>query len=406
MSSGSLSLAENHLMTLEAFDDYLDHLSPRGVLLITRPEPHLPRLFATARAAFERRGLPDVERSVVAWRARSKRQSFYAAFAMRSRPFAPQELEALSQVLEARKLEALYLPDHTERPPYRAILTADDPASVSVPFATILVPATDDKPFFNQRVPFSDIGFDDLLSVFNPGRDGRWALEDRPVAECSLLILLLQTVVVALIFILVPLWIFRRRSLTGSGRLRSLAAFGCLGLAYIVVEVGLIQRLNLYLGQPVVVFATVLGTLLVCSGLGSAFARRFKGDRAPWLAAATAGVVALVTALLAPFMVDASLAWPLWARVLMVVLLLVPAGFVMGMPFPLLVRRLEVAYPERIPWAWGVNGFASVVGSIGAVLLGMTLGFTAVLLTGVGCYALAALASMGGGSLVDGEGAK
>jgi hypothetical protein len=97
--------------------------------------------------------------------------------------------------------------------------------------------------------------------------------------------------------------------------------------------------------------------------------------------------------MLAPWLVDLTLAWPGALRVLLAIGILVPAGFVMGMPFPLLVRRLQERHPERIPWAWGVNGFASVVGSIGAVILGMVAGFTVVLLLGVLCYVLAALAA-------------
>jgi predicted membrane-bound spermidine synthase len=159
--------------------------------------------------------------------------------------------------------------------------------------------------------------------------------------------------------------------------------------------VGFIQRFTLYLGRPVLVFSTVLGTLLVSSGLGSAFARRFGSERAPLRACLSAAGCALVCAFLAPLLVSLTLAWPAAMRVLTAVLILAPLGFLMGMPFPLLVRRLESSYPERIPWAWGVNGFASVVGSIGAVILGMTAGYTVVLLFGVLCYLLAALSSMG-----------
>ncbi len=403
MSSGSLSLAENHLLTIEAFGDYLDHLAGDGVLVITRPEAHLPRLFTTARALFELENRPGIERSVLAWRARSDGLAFYAGFALRARPFSAAEIADLAGLLERRQLEALYLPGLAGRAPYRDLLTASDPMAVPVPFAAILEPATDDRPFFNQRVPLDEIGWSDLLGVFSRGRDGRMALEDRPVAESALLALLLQAAVVALLLIVAPLWVFRRRALSGAGRLRTLSAFACLGLAYIVVEVGMIQRFSLYLGRPVVVFSTVLGALLVASGLGSAFARRFRGARAPLAAAAGAGGAALVTALVAPWMVDATLYWPAAARVIFAMVMLAPVGFVMGMPFPLLVRRLDATHPERIPWAWGVNGFASVVGSIGAVLLGMTVGYTAVLLCGVACYALAALSTLGSTALAQVE---
>ncbi|MBW1810824.1 MAG: hypothetical protein JRJ87_21715 [Deltaproteobacteria bacterium] len=393
MSSGSLSLAENHLLTLEAFDDYLDHLSDDGLLLITRPEAHLPRLFVTIRQTFELHARKDLAASVLAWRRPSPDLSFYAGFAVRLKPFSLTEIQAFVQVLKANRLEALYLPGSTSMAPYYDLLTAADPTAVAVPFAAILTPATDDKPFFNRRVPFSEISWSDLVAVFSRGQGGRMALEDRPVAESALLVLLLETLLVSLLFIVFPLIVFKRRALAGSGRLRTLAAFFSLGLAYIVVEVGFIQRFTLYLGQPVLVFSTVLGTLLVMSGLGSGYARKFKGTQAPWRACWLAAAVALVTAFAAPLIVGWTLAWPGWLRVMMAILILAPAGFVMGMPFPLLVRRLEGSYPERIPWAWGVNGFASVVGSIGAVILGMTLGFTAVLIFGVGCYLLAALST-------------
>lgn len=395
LSSGSLSLAENHLMTFEAFEDYLDHLTQEGVLVITRPEAHLPRLFVTARAVLKNRSLADLEQKVLAWRQPSTKLSFVAGFALRKKPFSKQEVETFTQLLAHRGLESLFLPGGTGVHPYPRLLTDPDVQSVKIPFAAILEPATDDKPFFNRRVPFSEIRLGDLAGVFQSGQDGRWALEDRPVAEAALLVLLFETLLMAVFFIVLPLLIFRRRALEGAFRLRTLSAFACLGLAYIVVEVGFIQRFTLYLGRPVLVFSTVLGTLLVFSGLGSAFSRRYRSDPAPLRACLVAAGVALVCAFLAPLIVNLTLSWPAALRVLMAMLILAPPGFVMGMPFPLLVRRLEASYPERIPWAWGVNGFASVVGSIGAVILGMTAGYTVVLLFGVLCYLLAALSAMG-----------
>ncbi len=395
LSSGSLSLAENHLMTFEAFEDYLDHLSRDGVLVITRPEAHLPRVFSTVRAVFEDRKLAVLDRKVLAWRQPASGLSFVAGFALRRQPFSAKEVESFAQILKKRGLEPLYLPGGAGVHPYERLLSDPDVQSVEVPFAAILEPATDDRPFFNRRVPFSKIRLGDLLGVFSPEQDGRWALEDRPVAEAALVVLLLETLLMAVLFIVLPLLVFRRRALSGAFRLRTLSAFACLGLAYIVVEVGFIQRFTLYLGRPVLVFSTVLGTLLVFSGLGSAFSRRFEATRAPLRACLLAGSAALVCALLTPLVVNLTLWWPAALRVLVAVLLLAPLGFSMGMPFPLLVRRLQSTYPERIPWAWGVNGFASVVGSIGAVILGMTAGYTVVLLFGVLGYLLAALCALG-----------
>lgn len=391
LSSGSLSLAENHLMTLEAFDDYLAHLAPDGVLVITRPEAQLPRLFSTARAAAARGG-QDLSRRVLAWRRSEPRLSFYSGFALRRADFSAEEVRRFSEALQRAGLEPLYLPGAVAREPYASLLTAADIRQVKVPFPAVLEPATDDSPFFNRRVPLSELRLSDLAGVFGRGRHARDALEDRPVAEAALVALLAESAALALLFIVLPLAVFRRRALEGRGRLRSLAAFGALGLAYIVVEVGFLQRFTLFLGKPVVLFSTVLGTLLVSSGLGSAASRRLaERAGAAWKACAASALAALAVGLgAAPLAVGHLLALPEAARIFVAALLTAPAGFAMGMPFPLLVRRLEASHPERIPWAWGVNGFASVVGSVGAIVLGMAAGYTAVFAAGVLCYVGAA----------------
>lgn len=411
LSSGSLSLAENHLLTLEAFDDYLAHLAPDGVLVITRPEAQLPRLFTTARAAAARLGL-DPSRRVLAWRrsepevgsaakrhpgaaateGRKPRLSFHSGFALKRTEFSEDEVRRFAVALQRAGLEPLYLPGQVAQEPYASLLTAAEPTRVKIPFAAILEPATDDSPFFNRRVPISELRLSDLAGVFGRGRDSREALEDRPVAEAALVALLAESALLALLFIVLPLAVFRRRSLGGEGRLRSMAAFGALGLAYIVVEVGLLQRFTLFLGKPVVLFSTVLGALLVSSGLGSAASRRMAGrPGAAWKACAGSALAALAIGLgAAPLAASRLLALPEAGRILAAALLIAPAGFAMGLPFPLLVRRLEASHPERIPWAWGLNGFASVVGSVGAIVLGMAAGYTAVFAAGALCYVLAA----------------
>jgi SAM-dependent methyltransferase len=386
LSSGSLSLAENYLLTVEAFDDYMSRLSDNGVLLITRPEAHLPRLFSTARAALK--GKP-LENRVIAWRRPAPDLSFYAGFAFRQTPFSADEIKRFSALLGRLRLEALYLPGDISEEPYCSLARNVPLDEVPMKFPAILEPATDDKPFFNRRVSLLDIGWKDISNMFSASTSGRSALEDRPVAEVALLVLLAQTVVIALLFIIAPLIVFRRRGLEGAGRLWTLVAFSFLGLGYITVEVGLIQRLTLYLGKPTVVYATVLGTLLVSSGVGSVLSRRLSGRFSNGIITCGVAVVVFVIAALLPPLLGVTLAWPEPARILLAIVMLVGPGLAMGMPFPLLIAALKKDYPERIPWAFGVNGFASVVGTLGAVLIAMTVGQTLVLFVGVACYLLA-----------------
>jgi hypothetical protein len=322
---------------------------------------------------------------VVLWRGRYQGLAFDAGLALRLRPFTPEETSGFEALAPTRRVEPLWLGDRGADA-YRAVLSAPAPSPALFPFPTLLEPATDDQPFFNRRVPLSQIRWSDLTGVFSQGKGSRAALEDRPVAEAALVVLLLQAVVLSLAFIVLPLLVFKRRALGGAGTSRTLAAFAALGLAYIVVEVAFIQRFTLFLGQPVVVFATVLGALLVSSGLGSAFSRRFAGPRAAGRACLVAGLTAAAAGALAAGVSAWALELSLPVRIGLAAAVLAPAGFVMGMPFPLLVRRLEQEQPARIPWAWGVNGFASVVGSIGALVLGMAAGYSVVFAAGVACY--------------------
>jgi hypothetical protein len=139
-----------------------------------------------------------------------------------------------------------------------------------------------------------------------------------------------------------------------------------------------------------VVYATVLSTLLLCSGIGSAVSQRFVHPTASWKSAAAAGVAAGITAFLLTPVTTATIALAAPFRIGIAALMLALPGFFMGMPFPLLMSALKHTHPERIPWAFGINGFASVAGTVAAVLIAMTLGQTAVLAVGVGCYFAAA----------------
>jgi len=77
---------------------------------------------------------------------------------------------------------------------------------------------------------------------------------------------------------------------------------------------------------------------------------------------------------------------PFPAKIAVAVGLLSPLGFVMGLPFPLGLGRVSDCAPGLVPWAWGINGCASVVAAVMASLLAMHVGFTTVLALALGLY--------------------
>src|SRR5256714_3042296 len=374
IASGALSLAENYVLTKEAFEDYLDHLKPDGVLYFTRPEAQIPRLFSTGREALAARGVTDFPKHFFAYRdppaglqsqlGAGNRLSFSAGFLMKKSPFLAPEIDAITRILRVGQTprtadetvaELRYTPDD---PPsdsiYYQLLTAPELAVVYAKQTAQIEPATDDRPFFNQHTRWSSINWQTFRDVFTQNRQARLALEDRPVAEVTLITLLVQSVVIAAILILLPLLRFSRQGLTVPHRGRFLVYFAGLGLGFIMIEIALLQRFTLFLGQPVYTFAVVLAALLVFTGLGSALSDRFGASIRKNLRIIIPLILLtlLATAFLTPYIFDVALGWSLPSRVVISVLILAPLGILLGMPFPSGLRIVGQEAPALVPWAW------------------------------------------------------
>ena len=415
IASGALSLAENYVLTREAFEDYLDHLKPDGVLYFTRPEAQISRLFSTGREALAARGATDLPSHFFAYRDAPSRRptlasgpnrlSFSAGFLMKKSPYTAEEINAITKILrigeppatpEEGTTEVRYMPNE---PPsdsiYYRLLTAPDLRTVYAAETAQIEPATDDRPFFNQHTRWSSINLKTFQDIFTQNRGARLALEDRPVAEVTLLVLLAQSIVIAAILILLPLLKFSRQGLSVPNRGSFLIYFAGLGLGFIMIEIALLQRFTLFLGQPVYTFAVVLAALLIFTGIGAALSDRFGAAARQSLRLIVPLILlALVlTAFLTPYVFNAALGWSLPSRVGISVLILAPLGILLGMPFPSGLRIVGQEAPALVPWAWGVNGFFTVIGTVGALILGMAFGFKAVLVIAALCY-LGALATL------------
>ena len=412
-SSGALSLAENYVLTVEALEDFLGRLSDGGVLWMTRPEAQLPRLVATARAALVARGVADPTQHIVAYRLplpesrrrAGQQRSFLGGVIVSKSPLDPTRAAAALAALRRDRLELILAPDvapRIDRDAYAAALAS--PAAGPARFADFgdITPCTDERPYFNQRVPWSEIGLQEIRETLGRGQGGRMAMEDAPVAEVAVLIVLGWATLFSLALIALPLLVWQRRRRTEPTRaplprgllVRLALYFVALGLAYITVEIVLIQRLGLFVGRPEYALAVVLGSMLVASGLGSSSATRFasRPRRAAVLALAAAlGLLALSVAV-GPGVTRALLGLPLAARMLTAGALVAPIGFALGMPLPLGLRALPSDAPHLPAWLFGLNCAASVIGSSLTVVLSSGLGFTGTLALAGLMYALAAAA--------------
>lgn len=343
--------------------------------------------------------------------------SFVAGFLLKRSEFAPGELGEIRKVLiaaagaDAPTLKILYAPDKKQPDSlYSRIINAADFSDVLRTTDSQLEAATDDKPFFNQHTRWSRIRWRTIVDLFSQKqpRDARPALEDRPVAEVTLLVLLAQSVIVADLCILLPLALLNPRGHQAEGWWSWLAYFAALGLGFIMVEIALLQRFLLFLGQPIYAYAVVLAGLLIFTGIGSYAAGKWNLELTQALRRALFGalVVVLAMAVITPIVFRMCLGLNLPLRIVIALLLVAPLGFLLGMPFPLGLRLAMQRSSALGSWAWGVNGFFTVIGTVLPLMLGMMMGFRMVLLLACVCYLAGLLAiSRVSGSRAQGDAA-
>jgi hypothetical protein len=260
-------------------------------------------------------------------------------------------------------------------------------------------PVTDDQPYF-----FNSLKLATLWELFHlPERAGFNLVEwGYPV----LLATLAQAIAASVGLVLLPLLALsgrgKRWTLPAGTLPRTAVYFAALGLGFLFVEIGFINKLQLFLGHPSYAIATALAAFLIFAGLGSsasAWLAKRSGSRRRAVRLAVVGVGAFVIAdlLLVADVLPALMALPSAAKMAIAVTVIAPLAFCMGMPFPLGLAATALAMPPLVPWAWAINGCASVVSAVLAPVLALHLGFSWVLLGAVALYGLAALTFPGSG---------
>jgi spermidine synthase len=421
-AAGTLSLSESYVYTVEAFAQYLEHLRPGGYLAITRwlklPPRDSLKLFATALAALERKGIGEPGRQLAlirSWNTTTlivKNGTFTAEDVARIRTFAAERSFDLDyypgiERAEADRFNVLDQPYFFEG---AAALLRPDRQTFIESYKFDLSPATDDRPYF-----FDFFRWRALPELLERRSLGGAALLDW--GYFVLVATLVQTLILSLVLILAPLALKHGTGDPVSGRGPVALYFLTIGLGFLFVEIASIQRFVLFLGHPVYAVAVVLCAFLVFAGLGSGVAPRLEAGlaalcRTPpdgcaggWrgrlrlptsaISVAVAGIAstALIHLVLLPPIFRWLMPLPDPPRIILSLLLIAPLAFCMGMPFPLALSRLAQRAPDLVPWVWGINGCASVVGAILATLLAMSIGYSAVVMIAIGLYLLAAAIS-------------
>jgi SAM-dependent methyltransferase len=400
-SAGSASLHASFVYTVEAIETYLDHLKPGGYLAITRwlklPPRDSLKLLLTAIVALEARGVAEPERQLALIRGWDT-----TTLLVKDGALGARDVEEIRGFTEERSFDPVHYPGIGEdevnqhnvlqQPAFyegaKALLGPDREGFVAR-YKFDLRPATDDRPYF-----FDFFTWRALPEIASLAAQSGPALLDW--GYLILFATLVQAFIASALLVLLPLWLWSPARLRAGERWRISLYFTGIGVAFLFVEIASIQRFTLFLSHPLYAIAVVLAGFLVFAGLGSGLAARLEqrlharsGGALPLVAGAIA-ILSIAYVFGLPALFARLMALPDAARIALSLGLIAPLALFMGMPFPLVLARLRARAPDFVPWAWGINGCASVASAILATLLTIGLGARAVVLIAAALYLLAA----------------
>jgi hypothetical protein len=393
-AAGAFALSENNLYTTDAMRDYLQHLTDDGVIAFTRwgfePPRESLRLVVLAATALEQLGEPQPWRHIIVLRRGStKGWGALDTMIIARKPLSPDDIDRARAAIFGGDMRPVYLPNERLRGAFTQFLRSTDPQSFEEDYPYDISPVSDNRPFFFYTVQARDLW--DFIR--NASRESA----DYKVNKAVPLLFAITgvSVLATAIMLALPPLVLGTRLPRQKGVARFLLYFLCIGAGYIVIEVALIQKFVLFLGQPTYALTVVIFSMLVSSGLGSYFSRRFIAGDDGRLRKALVLVAVLVAALalLTSWVLTPAVGLPIAVKIVMTALMIAPAGFVMGMPFPTGLHRLEQWHHPSVRWAWALNAAASVLGSVGALVCAIYLGLLQTLLAG-GVLYLAALATL------------
>ncbi|MCG7914403.1 MAG: SAM-dependent methyltransferase [Candidatus Thiodiazotropha weberae] len=396
-SSGLYALNESYLYTREAMQLYLSRLRPEGILSITRwiklPPRDSLKLFATAHQALQAMRLDNIEKRLLMIRNWQT-----STLLIKNGLFTNRELEKTEQFCRTRLFDQAY--HHqlkaeqsnrynllSEANFYRATrqIASGELENLIDNYKFELRPATDDRPYFNHFFKWQS--FIEALKLRGSG--------GMPLIEWGYVVLLLSLGITGLLsglLILLPLLLVPKNpSPSNSNQSGSVIGyFGAIGLAFLLIEIGTIQKFQLFLHHPIYAIAASLTAFLCFSGLGSYLSERLSQNQSYKQSTAKAilalCVIGLGYMLILPVLFDALTHLPVAIKIAITILLIAPMAICMGMPFPLAIAAMKRNRADQIPWAWGINGYASVISAGLSTVIAIQYGFKTVLLCAILLY--------------------
>ena len=389
--AGAFVLAENSLYTTQAWTNFLDHLTPRGVLTFSRwYSRDLPaemyRLTALAVTSLAKSGVENPRRHIMIVRhmlPKFGRELGIGTMLVSRSPFSPWDIRAIEWVTGRLGFDLVLSPEKTVDPIYEKVASISELPAFAASFPLNIQAPTDDAPFFFNMLRLRDAFKPRFWSYWNMGFNLRAVAI---LGALFVVLFLLTSLCVA-----VPL-IIKAGKVPMRGSAPLFAFFAAIGFGFMLVEISQMQRLNVFLGHPNYGLSVVLFTLLLASSIGSFLTRKIDPVSGPVVPLLILGTLLLMLALFGattPLVIRyfQTAATPI--RIAVAGGLLFPIGLSMGMPFPLGMKLASARSAALTPWLWGINGATSVFASVVAIVISLGSSISASFWSGFGCYAVA-----------------
>jgi SAM-dependent methyltransferase len=389
--AGAFTLTENGLYTVEAWQRFLNRLNPGGVFTVSRwyapgEVNETGRLVSLGVAILLANGAAEPRRHLFLAAAGN-----VATLIVAKSPLSPVTLAALKGAAKANEFTVLLSPEGSAPSAIlEEIVSAPDRRTldqVTAGFYLDLTPPTDARPFFFNQLRFSTLLNANVFSRFT--HTGVFA--GNLIATLTLAMLVLISVALIAATIIFPLRSTVRET-SWQLAIGGTVYFALIGIGFIMIEIALLQRMSVFLGHPVYALSVVLFSLILSTGFGSMASERVRLAGAGMLAAWSVASAAYVFALpfwLPGLLVDLDGA-DLLVRAGLCVLVVAPAGFLMGFGFPTGMRLVSAISTGPTPWFWGINGAAGVLAASVAIVTSISFSIDTTLQIGAACYLLVA----------------
>ncbi len=388
---------ENYLFTTEAISEYISRLEKDGILYISMkmesPPRTLLKLEALSFTYLKKMHPDDFSRRIIFIRGLD-----WGSVMIKNGIFSNHDIELMKKKVNDLSADFSYFPGIKSQDTninnqinnelyYKlaeSYLGNSEKLFLNSYFFNIN-PPSDNKPYFNQYLRFST-----FVNLF--GLNG--GLDNIPYSEWGYLLLwatLFQGIIFSLLIISFPLLFSRRRLSKEKGKYRVVLYFSVLGMGFMFIEIAVIQKLTLFLANPLYSVAFVISALLIFSGLGSQFSGRYTDRPLKGITVGVSGVIGslLLHVFLFTPLLGTLIGFPEIIRIVIALIFLAPLGFFMGFSFPLGLQVISNRKEKFLPWALSINGSVSVFATVATSILSMQLGFIAIFLIAAGLYLVA-----------------